>query len=89
YPNPFNPETWIPFDLAESARVVLRIYDPRGRVVRTLDLGRLSPGRYRDRDRAAHWDGRDAAGSPAASGVYVVEITAGSYSARRKMVVRK
>ncbi len=89
YPNPFNPETWIPFDLAESAHVTLGIYDARGRVVRTLDVGRLSPGRYRDRERAAHWDGRDAAGSPVASGVYIVDVVAGSYSARRKMVVQK
>ena len=89
YPNPFNPETWIPFDLAEPATVAVTIYDARGRVVRKLDLGRLSPGRYRERDRAAYWDGRDLTGSPVASGVYVYEIAAGPYSARRKTVVLK
>jgi len=89
YPNPFNPETWIPFDLAEPASVSIRIYDARGRVVRALSLGRLAPGRYRARHRAAHWDGRNATGSPVASGVYVVELVAGSYTERRRLVVRK
>jgi photosystem II stability/assembly factor-like uncharacterized protein len=89
YPNRFNPETWIPFDLSEPAQVSIRIYDAGGRVVRMLTLGSLSPGRYRERDRAAHWDGRDATGSPVASGVYVVEFVAGSYSERRRIVVRK
>jgi len=89
YPNPFNPETWIPFDLAESASVAVNIYDARGRVVRALDLGHLSPGRYRNRERAAHWDGRDSAGSPMASGVYIYEISAGAYRESRRMVVLK
>ncbi len=89
YPNPFNPETWIPFDLAEPASVAVNIYDARGRVVRALDLGHLSPGRYRNRERAAHWDGRDSAGSPMASGVYIYEISAGAYRESRRMVVLK
>ena len=67
----------------------VRIYDTRGSLVRTLSLGSLAPGRYRERSRAAHWDGRDATGSPVASGVYVVEFVAGSYSQRRRVVVRK
>jgi len=89
YPNPFNPETWIPFDLAAPSDVSVRIYNAAGGLVRALDLGGLRPGRYRERGRAAHWDGRDAMGAPVASGVYVVDLVAGTYSARRTIVVRK
>ncbi len=89
YPNPFNPETWIPFDLSEDADVSLLIYDTRGRRVRLIDLGRLAAGAFRGRADAAHWDGRSDAGEPVASGVYVVELRAGPYRETRRVAVRK
>ncbi|MBT7808461.1 DUF1565 domain-containing protein [Candidatus Poribacteria bacterium] len=89
FPNPFNPETWIPFDLAEQANVVVRVYNTGGSLVRTLDLGPLPAGAYADRPRAAYWDGRNDAGEPVAGGVYHYEIRAGGYRATRRMVILK
>ena len=89
YPNPFNPETWIPYHLAEAAEVTLTIYTVDGTVVRTLALGHQSAGFYQSRSRAAYWDGRNAAGEPVASGVYFYTLSAGNFSATRKMVIRK
>ncbi len=89
YPNPFNPETWIPFDLSEESRVAVTIYNAAGQTVRVLQLGELPAGTYRSRGKAAHWDGRNALGEPAASGVYYVRIEAGSFTALRRMVVLK
>jgi len=89
YPNPFNPETWIPFDIAEDADATVRIYDVTGSLVRRLDLGRLPPGSYRSRGDAAYWDGLNGAGERVASGVYVYELQAGSVRRARRMVVRK
>ena len=89
YPNPFNPETWIPFDLADSSRVKITIYNSSGQTVRVLELGQLPAGSYRSRSKAPHWDGRNALGEPVASGVYYVRIEAGSFTALRRMVVLK
>ena len=89
YPNPFNPETWIPFELAEAADVTIRVYGVDGRLVRTLELGRRDVGEYAGRDEAAYWDGANASGEAVASGVYIYELTAGDYRAVRRMVVRK
>ena len=89
YPNPFNPETWIPFELAEAADVTIRVYGVDGRLVRTLELGRRDVGEYAGRDEAAYWDGANASGEAVASGVYIYELTAGDYHAVRRMVVRK
>ena len=89
YPNPFNPETWIPYQLAKSADVTLTIYDIQGRVVRDLDLGHQRAGMYQSRARAAHWDGRNAHGEPVASGVYFYTLKAGDFTATRKMLIRK
>ena len=89
YPNPFNPETWIPYQLATPADVTLKIYDIQGRVVRTLDLGHQRPGMYQSKSRAAYWDGRNAVGEPVASGVYFYTLTAGDFSATRKLLIRK
>jgi hypothetical protein len=84
YPNPFNPETWIPFRLAEDGEVVIRIYDLRGRLVRKLALGRLKAGIYERRDRAAYWDGRNEMGESVSSGIYVIELSTSGYRAVRK-----
>ena len=89
YPNPFNPETWIPYQLSEPADVKLTIYDINGRVVRNIDLGHQRAGTYHGRSRAAYWDGRNAAGEPIASGLYFYTLTAGDFIATRKMLIRK
>ena len=89
YPNPFNPETWIPYQLAEPAAVTLRIYQINGALVRTLDVGHQSEGRYHDRSRAAYWDGKNEVGESVASGVYFYTLTAGDFTATRKMLIRK
>ncbi len=89
YPNPFNPETWIPYHLAERAHVRIFIYDLTGKLVRTLELGERAPGSYLDPSRAAHWDGRNDAGEPVASGVYFVQFHAGDFRASRKMILEK
>ena len=89
YPNPFNPETWIPYQLSDPAEVTVSIYSVDGRLVRTLELGQMPSGVYSDKERAAYWDGRNAAGEPVASGVYFYTLRAGDFSATRKMVIRK
>jgi hypothetical protein len=89
YPNPFNPETWIPFDLHDHATVTISIYDAGGRIVRRLELGAHPAGTYRTRDRAAHWDGRNDQGELVSSGVYVAELRAGDYRSTRRITVRK
>ena len=89
YPNPFNPETWIPYQLAESADVALTIYAVDGSVVRTLTLGHQPVGIYQDKSRAAYWDGKNARGESVASGVYFYTLKAGDFSATRKMLIRK
>ena len=89
YPNPFNPETWIPYQLSEAAEVTVTIHSSDGKLVRTLELGQVPAGIYQSRSRAAYWDGRNAQGEPVASGVYFYTLTAGDFSATRKMVIRK
>ena len=89
YPNPFNPETWIPYQLREAADVQISIYDPRGVLVRQLSLGHQVAGQYVSRSRAAFWDGRNEVGEPVASGLYFYTLTAGDFSATRKMLIVK
>jgi hypothetical protein len=89
YPNPFNPETWMPFQLDARADVDIRIYDARGELVRLLELGPLDAGYYVSRNRAARWDGRNANGEIAAGGVYFTELRAGEQRILRRMMLRK
>ena len=89
YPNPFNPETWIPYRLAQDAFVTLTIYDGNGQIVRTLDAGHQVASIYESRSKAAYWDGRNNLGESVASGVYFYTLTAGDFSATRKMVILK
>ena len=89
YPNPFNPETWIAYQLAESANVTLTIFDTIGTVVRRFDLGHQSAGYYTARTRAAYWDGRNASGEPVASGLYFYQLATPSYRQLRRMVILK
>ena len=89
YPNPFNPETWIPYRLAEDAFVTLTIYDGNGQIVRTLDVGHQTSAVYESQSKAVYWDGRNENGESVASGVYFYTLTAGDFSATRKMVILK
>ncbi len=89
YPNPFNPETWIPYQLATPAEVTVTIYAATGAVVRTLALGHRPAGNYDSRSRAAYWDGRNALGERVASGVYFYTLQAGDFAATRKMLILK
>ena len=89
YPNPFNPETWIPYQLFEPAEVTLHIYTVNGILVRTLALGHTPAGIYQSRSRAAYWDGRNDVGESVASGVYFYTLTTGDFTATRKMLIRK
>ena len=89
YPNPFNPETWIPYQLAKSADVTVSIYAADGKLVRRLAFGYQPAGVYRIRSRAAYWDGKNAVGESVASGVYFYTFSAGDFTATRKMLVVK
>ena len=89
YPNPFNPETWIPYQLAAPAEVTLTIYDMNGKLVRRLVVGHQAAGMYRSRSRAAYWDGRNQLGEPLASGLYFYTLTAGEFTETRRMLILK
>ena len=89
YPNPFNPETWIPYHLANPSEVVITIYDVRGAVVRRLELGHQHEGHYTSRSRAAYWDGRNDFGERVASGIYFYQLEADNMSLLRKMLILK
>lgn len=89
YPNPFNPETWFPYNLAEQAEVVLKIYDVRGGLVRQLDIGLQEPGSYLSQEKAAYWDGKNSFGTRVASGIYFYTFTAGDFESTRRMVILK
>ena len=89
YPNPFNPETWIPYQLATPAEVTLTIYDMNGQLVRRLVVGHQAAGMYQSRTRAAYWDGRNQLGEPVASGLYFYSLTAAEFSETRRMLILK
>ena len=89
YPNPFNPETWIPYHLATEADVTLTIYDVRGSVVRELVLGHQPAGVYQSKHRAASWDGKNQIGEHVASGLYFYTLTAGEFTATRRLLIAK
>ena len=89
YPNPFNPETWIPYQLAAPSEVTLTIYDMNGGTVRRLEVGHQAAGMYQSRGRAAYWDGRNGRGESVASGLYFYTLKAGEFTATRKMLIRK
>ena len=89
YPNPFNPETWFPYELAEAAEVMLNIYDVSGMLVKRLELGQQAAGDYIDKAQAAHWDGRNEAGESVGSGTYFYQLQTGDFTATRRMVILK
>ena len=89
YPNPFNPETWIPYQLAKDSNVQILIYNVRGTIVRRLALRHQSAGFYTNRSRAAHWDGRNTSGERVAAGIYFYQLRADTVTPLRKMVILK
>ena len=89
YPNPFNPETWIPFELHQDTNVSLVIYDVTGHQIRKIDFGYALTGRYVTRDRSIYWDGLTETGEKVSSGVYFYRLQAGDYTETRKMVILK
>ena len=89
FPNPFNPETWIPYQLATASKVQITIYDWRGTLVRQFNLGHQPAGLYQDRNRAAYWDGTNALGESVASGIYFYTLITEDFSATRKMLILK
>ncbi len=89
FPNPFNPETWIPYYLADAAAVTLRIYNVKGELIRSIDVGRQAAGAYTSKQRAVYWDGKDDTGQAVASGVYFYQLLADHFSETRRMVVMK
>lgn len=89
YPNPFNPETWIPYQLAKPAKVNIFIYSADGKLVRSFELGYLTEGIYHSKSRAVHWDGRNIFGETAASGIYFYTLIADGFTSTRKLLIRK
>ncbi|MDE0298360.1 MAG: hypothetical protein OXN17_06980 [Candidatus Poribacteria bacterium] len=89
FPNPFNPETWLPYQLAADANVSLTIYDIAGAPVRRLEMGHQGAGHYTDRRNAAYWDGLNGEGEPVSSGVYIYELATPSFRDSRRMVIVK
>ena len=89
YPNPFNPETWIPFKLAQDSTVTAKIYDLTGKQIRMIELGHLRAGNYVESSKAIYWNGKTETGELVSSGTYFYQIDAGDYQATRKMVILK
>ena len=89
YPNPFNPETWIPYQLATPADVTVSIYSADGKLIRMLDMGHQPVGIYQSTSNAAYWDGKNSLGEPVAGGVYFYTLTTRDFTATRKMLIRK
>ena len=89
YPNPFNPETWIPYQLATDSDITIRVYDASGRIVRTLFIGHQAAGYYLSRGEAAYWDGKNELGERVASGIYIYELTTPTFRQTRRLVILK
>ena len=89
YPNPFNPETWIPFELHQDTNVSLTIYDLSGDQIRRIDLGYTLAGKHIKKDQSIYWDGRSDTGEKVSTGTYFYTIQTDEYSATRKMVILK
>ena len=89
FPNPFNPDTWIPYQLSEDANVTIKIYNVAGQLVRTLNLGYIPVGYYMEKEKTAYWNGRNDVGERTASGLYFYTIKAGKFTATKKMVILK
>ena len=89
YPNPFNPETWIPYQLQSDADVTIRIYNVDENLVRSLDLGYQVAGYYYNESHAAYWNGHNNLGEQVASGLYFYQLESGNYTQTRQLVILK
>lgn len=89
YPNPFNPETWIPYSLAHATDVKILIHAADGRLIRQLNIGYRDADLYIDKHHAAYWDGRNGLGEPVASGLYFYTLTTDTFTATRRMLIKK
>ena len=89
YPNPFNPDTWIPYQLSEESTVTVKIYDVSGHLIRTIDVGHKPVGYYLTRERAVYWDGRNESGERISSGVYFYTLNTDTYTQTRRMIIVK
>ena len=89
YPNPFNPETWIPYQLSEESAVTVKIYDIHGHLIRTVGAGLKPVGYYLTRERAVYWEGRNENGERISSGVYFYTLITDHYTQTRRMVIVK
>ena len=89
YPNPFNPETWIPYELSQDGSVTVQIFDSQGTTIRNLRVGYRSAGRYLSQSRAVYWDGKNQIGETVATGMYFYTLTSKNFSASRRMVIVK
>ena len=89
YPNPFNPETWIPFQLAQDSTVTAKIYDVTGKQIRMMELGYVQAGNYVESSKAIYWDGKTETGEAVSSGTYFYQLQVGDYTETRKMVILK
>ena len=89
YPNPFNPETWIPYQLSEGSTVTVKIYDVTGSLMRTIEVGHKPGGYYLTRERAVYWDGRNHNGEAVSSGVYFYTLNTDTDTQTRRMVIVK
>ena len=89
YPNPFNPETWIPYQLASDSAVAISIFNVNGQLTRIIALGRQAAGMHISQNKAAYWNGTDRLGAKVASGVYFYTLQAGEFRATRRMLVVK
>jgi flagellar hook assembly protein FlgD len=84
YPNPFNPETSISFDLKENANVSIDIYNIKGQRVASIADGAYNAGRH-----SVVWKGTDLKGNNVSSGVYFYKMTAGTFTKTKKMILMK
>jgi len=89
FPNPFNPETWIPYELAANSVVVISIYNVNGQLVRKLNMGEEQAGYHVTKSKAAYWDGRNDCGEKIASGIYFYRLQTDFFEAMRRMVILK
>ncbi|MBM3242795.1 T9SS type A sorting domain-containing protein [Candidatus Poribacteria bacterium] len=89
FPNPANPEVWIPYQISSDSEVVIRIYDVHGRRVRMLEPGHQAAGFYDSKAKAAYWDGRNVEGERVASGIYFYTLQAGNFTATRKLLITR
>ena len=87
FPNPFNPETWIPFELEDRGEVVVSIYNLNGSLIRQIQFGQLPAGKYLTKDKAAYWDGRNQIGERVSNGLYFYQLQTRTFQQTKKLIV--